>query len=429
MKKGYLNNFFEFLSGSKWLMVIYAILSVVVAVLLLIGMPYDKTVILYLMASFFFGPLALTAALFVPVGLLFRIFGRSIPKPLAIFLGNIVNFFSIFFVAGFIPSVIIVIVFYLSLFKLSFFLSLFVLGVSLYLGYGIMSNNKILSTETDIEVIQSFRLAWCERRLKWVLLLFVLLSVLLILGIREHKLFSMIDCTAMSVYLLFVAYHIYISPYRNTYSKEYSKKDFVFFLRSFRIDNTVEEKIISAIHDGLNYTVINKLRILRIGNPSLTMYEPAFGADTFFLPTHDWQPLVRKYINDSRAVVVLINVPKRDEDVENNQLQFTQGVIWELYNNIEYRDKFVYCIEKISSHTSSGYLDLLDSDKKEHSLTKCIISILDYAQSVKFVEDRCIFTYDGEKCLLFDEMKSAVKYTIGQRLYDDETFVEFLIDN
>lgn len=262
MKKGYLNNFFEFLSRSKWLMVIYAILSVVVAVLLLIGMPYDKTVILYLMASFFFGPLALTTALFVPVGLLFRIFGRSIPKPLAIFLGNIVNFFSIFFVAGFMPSVIIVIVFYLSLFKLSFFLSLFVLGVSLYLGYGIMSNNKILSTETDIEVIQSFRLAWCERRLKWVLLLFVLLSILLILGIREHKLFSMIDCTAMSVYLLFVAYHIYISPYRNTYSKEYSKNDFVFFLRSFRIDNTVEEKIISAIHDGLNYTVINKLRIL-----------------------------------------------------------------------------------------------------------------------------------------------------------------------
>jgi choline kinase len=125
--------------------------------------------------------------------------------------------------------------------------------------------------------------------------------------------------------------------------------------------------------------------------------------------------VVRRYINDSKAVVVLINVPKRDDDQEDGQVQFTQGVIWELYNNIEHRDKFIYCIDKISSHTSSGYLDLLDEDKKEHSLTKCIVSLLDQAESTTFPEDRCVFTYDGENCVLFNELKEAVKHVIGER--------------
>lgn len=231
----------------------------------------------------------------------------------------------------------------------------------------------------------------------------------------------------MSIYILFVAYYAYISPYRNTYSKEYSNKNFVFFLRSFQIDDSVEDNIISAINSGLSYTAKNKLRILRIGNPSLTMYDAAFGADTFFLPTNDWQPVVRKYISEAKAVVVLINVPKTEDNSESSQAKFTQGVIWELYNNLEHRRKFIYCIEKISTHTSSGYLELLDDEKKDTLLTNCIVSILDYAQTTAFTDDRCIFTYDGEKCLLFNKIESAVKYTLGQNLNFDEIFEEYLL--
>lgn len=416
MKKAPLGKLLEFLEGSVWLMVIYAVVSCAMTVSLLVGMPYERTVMLYVMVALFLGTFLLTAVLFGTARLFFGIFGKKkIPESLAVVLGNVVNFCSIFLTACFVPVCIIVLVYFFSLFKVSVLLFLLVCGIYLYLGYGIMSNNRILSKETDIDVIQSFRAEWSRKRMKWVVLLFVVMLLLMALGVREHRSFSVVDCIAISIYLLAVTYYIFVDPYVNTYSKEYSNKDFVFFLRSFLIDNSVEEKIISDIHDGLNYTFTNKVRILRIGNPSLTMYGPAFGADTFFLPTEDWQPVVRRYINDSKAVVVLINVPKRDDDQEDGQVQFTQGVIWELYNNIEHRDKFIYCIDKISSHTSSGYLDLLDEDKKEHSLTKCIVSLLDQAESTTFPEDRCVFTYDGENCVLFNELKEAVKHVLGER--------------
>lgn len=318
--------------------------------------------------------------------------------------------------------------FFFSLCKVSFFLFLPVFSLTVYLQYSITHNNRIISTETDINVIQAFRLEWSKKRLKWIVLLFLLLSCLLILGICEHKSFSIIDCIAISTYYLFLTYHIFVAPYRNTYSKEYQNKNFVFFLRSFRLDNSVEGDVISAINDGLNYTMKNRLRVLRIGNPSLTMYDSIFATDTFFLPTHDWQPVVRRYINDSKAVVVLINVPKSEETAEGDSIQFTQGVIWELYNNIEQREKFIYCIDKISNQKSSEYLALLDEEKKDHTLTKCVVSLLDYAQSAIFEEDRCVFTYDGKKCLIFNKLKSAVRYTLGQMLSYDETFEEFNIE-
>ena len=71
---------------------------------------------------------------------------------------------------------------------------------------------------------------------------------------------------------------------------------------------------------------------------------------------------------------------------------------------------------------------MLDEEKKGHTLTKCIVSLLDHAQSTTFEEDRCVFTYDGRKCLIFNKLKSAVKHTLDQMLSYDETFVEFNID-
>ena len=428
MKKGFIDKILELLYSSKWVMISFIILSILIAVLILIGMPYEKTIILYLLVSSFFGTYLITAVLLVPAGLFFRIFGRKIPKSLSDFFGLIINICSFFCLSCFLPSSIITLVFFFSLFKVSFFLFLPVFAITIYLQHNITNNNKIISTETDINTIQTFRLEWSKKRLKWIVLLFILLSCLLILGICEHKSFSIIDCIAISTYYLFLTYQIFIAPYRNTYSKEYQNKNFVFFLRSFRLDNTVESDVISAINDGLNYTMKNRLRVLRIGNPSLTMYDSTFGTDTFFLPTHDWQPVVRKYINDSKTVVVLINIPKSEETAEVSSVQFTQGVIWELYNNIEHRDKFIYCIDKISNQKSADYLAMLDEEKKGHTLTKCIVSLLDHAQSTTFEEDRCVFTYDGRKCLIFNKLKSAVKHTLDQMLSYDETFVEFNID-
>ena len=118
MKKGFIDKILELLYSSKWLMISFIILSILIAVLILIGMPYEKTIILYLLVSSFFGTYLITAVLLVPVGLFFRIFGRKIPKSLSDFFGLIINICSLFCLSCFLPSSIITLVFFFSLLRL-----------------------------------------------------------------------------------------------------------------------------------------------------------------------------------------------------------------------------------------------------------------------------------------------------------------------
>ena len=183
-------------------------------------------------------------------------------------------------------------------------------------------------------------------------------------------------------------------------------RDFFILNEIIGLDDEKESDIISDIHSGLHrHSFFHALRILRIGNPSLLMYRPQLGADTFFLPTENWQPVVRKYVNEAKMIIVLINVNNKIHE----ETKFTQGVIWELYHNYPLRDKFIYCIDKFSEQDSHSFIEILDETQKQHPLTTCILKLLDEHKNIVFDNDQCAFTFDGKDCQCYEDLSTAVK--------------------
>ena len=383
----------------------YMIYMAIVTIGLLLMIPYDRTLLLYIVLISYFGPYIIIFTLYIPFFLIFKAFGKEkITGPIGIILSIILEVSQIISAGLYLPMALICLVYFLT----GTNVILCIIGFLLmgYLGYQFEQTNKRLSNESNIGSVLSIRKEWMNVYFKWAILLLVCIACLMGIGIYRHKYFTMIDCIALSIQSAIIIFQVILSPYYNTYSNKYSDKEFAFFLRSFKIEDEKEKDVISEIHKGLHkHSFFNAPRILRIGNPSLLMYGPQLGADTFFLLSENWQPVVRKYVNDAKITIVLINVNNKIHE----ETKFTQGVIWELYHNYPLRDKFIYCIDKFSEQDSHSFIEILDETQKQHPLTTCILKLLDEHKNIVFDNDQCAFTFDGKDCQCYEDLSTAVK--------------------
>ncbi|WP_300701033.1 hypothetical protein [Bacteroides sp.] len=115
----------------------------------------------------------------------------------------------------------------------------------------------------------------------------------------------------------------------NTYLTKYSNsKSFILILRCFKYEANAEYKnIVYRIHCAFE----TSYALLQIGNPMniLKGYE---NCDTFYLPTTNWRPIVRRYIENASIIFIIID--------------YSNGVIWEILNHSDLKRKFIYYIPK-----------------------------------------------------------------------------------
>ena len=399
-----------------------AVISLILTVMLIYFIPYENTVITYLVILAYFVTPLITFLLYVPLGLLLRIFNKQIPAIICNLFTLILDIVSVICYIWILPLFIIAAVYIILLVKPFYYLFIILAILLCIMGTKILNNNKILSQGITIEQIIEIRREWMKQYGKIAVFTFIVFVSIMICGILQHKFFSVVDCVIISLFVLITFYRYLFGTFSTTYNKIYSTKDFIFFLRSFKIDDLTESNILSDIHDGITYKNRN-FRILRIGNPLLQMHAPDIGVDTFFLPQDDWQPVVRNYIKDANLIVVLINIPQINKDMP--KVNFTQGVIWELYNNFEYNNKFIYCIDNISTQKSDDFLATLDEDKYNSKLTECIVKLIEESDYHYF--NRCIFTYNGEECICFKDIKTAVKYKLDDDIFEGDILHAFFV--
>ena len=413
----------------KILHYIYIAISLLLSVIILYKIPYQRTFVAYLCLLFNLGPSSIIIVLYIPLGLLFRLFGKKIPHIVNNTFSAIVDFVSIVCYLWLIPLFVITLAYLFTLLKHFYLLFIIFIGIFGVLAWKISKENRIISKESNISVIYAVRKKWINTYLKWAVLCQISLLLILICGVLEHSHFTIIDSIVMSLGIFIAFYYFFFDAYFNSYSNDYSNEQFVFFLRSFKVDELIESNILSAIHDvfveNFHY---RKTRLLRIGNPNLKMYISERGVDTFFLPKLEWQPIVKRYIHEALVIVVLINVNKKKRyDIYADQTNFTAGVIWELYNNFDCCKKFIYCIDEISTLDVSDFLNVLDNEKRNQSLTSCIVKLINENKTQIYQDDRCVFTFDSNQCLCFKDIKSAVKYKLNIDIYESECLSNFEI--
>lgn len=397
---------------ARRLTVFSAILMAIISIVLLLMIPYDRPFFLYLVPLSYMAPYVIILILYVPFHFIFRLFGKKkIDGPIGIALSVILEVTILLSSCQHLPIMLICFLYFLTGTSVLLFIAVFFLVG--YVGYKLTRANAKLSVESDIDSVISVRKQWIREYLKWAVLALIGIVCLMGLGVYRHKYFTMIDCVVLSIQSAVIIFQTVLLPYYNTYNDHYNDKEFVFFLRSFKIENETESAIVSKIHKALsNHSFFHTYRILRVGNPSLLMYSPEMGVDTFFLPSENWQPIVRKYVEIAKYIVVLINVHNQ----QDNEVRFTQGVIWELYNNYSLREKFVYCIYNYSQQDSLSYINTLDNDKIDHPLTDCIARLLDKHDDLMFEDDICAFTFDGIRCRCYEGLTTAVKAKLSHQV-------------
>ena len=108
------------------------------------------------------------------------------------------------------------------------------------------------------------------------------------------------------------------------------KPNYILYLRRFSFDDSPKDR--SALSSLLVNT--HSLRVMKIGNPS-KFWNLWTDYSCIYLQSTNWQDMLHDYIDCARLVFI--------------QVEVSDGVIWEIFKNIEYREKYIYHIAQMSS--------------------------------------------------------------------------------
>ena len=158
---------------------------------------------------------------------------------------------------------------------------------------------------------------------------FVLLSTLLVgFGIGLFKVFTLeSEDLFMGVFWLVILVVIVLvvlegrPMFKDFHFLFYDRSRYLLYLRSFSFDD--KEDVIAKYLDQLD------LPVMKIGNPK-TFFPKGIG-ETYYLPSVNWKEQLDYYISRAQCVFVA---------VDN-----TEGVLWEMFEHLEYLNKFIYYVE------------------------------------------------------------------------------------
>jgi len=121
-----------------------------------------------------------------------------------------------------------------------------------------------------------------------------------------------------------------IDGYRKLYVfSNYLKPCYILYLRRFSNDDNPTDLECLELLTKNDYG----LDVMRIGNPKrFFMY--AFYFSTIYLNTTNWKEQLRNYIKCSKVVF--------------SQIDISEGVVWEIFENTDYISKYIYNIPNVS---------------------------------------------------------------------------------
>lgn len=188
---------------------------------------------------------------------------------------------------------------------------------------------------------------------------------------------------------------IFIGCIIETLSNEYSGKYFVLFLRSFTYDkNRQDVELLGVIQK--TYSKYTRAMVMRIGDPN-TILSSRSNIDTYYLPVTDWKGELSKLIRRSKYVVIVLDT--------------SEGVMWEVFNNLEYSDKYIYYIHDINKLS-----DILGSDKcheyQETFIVKFMNSLL--CSNDEYM-NQCAFMYNDGRVCYSDRIELIIQAQQGEK--------------
>ena len=151
---------------------------------------------------------------------------------------------------------------------------------------------------------------------------------------------------------------------------------YVLFLRPFAYDKNLDDyECLQKIRNAVSSHII-----LRVGNPN-SIFSFRIGVETYFLPTIDWKSELQELIEHSRQVIVVLGS--------------SEGVLWEVFNNIEHSHKYIYYIDN-----TNDLEYILNSqycyDFKDTFIIRFLSSLSSMNVEEVFPDKHCAFTvYDG----------------------------------
>lgn len=138
---------------------------------------------------------------------------------------------------------------------------------------------------------------------------------------------NIIGLLSSTFWLLVIIIEIYKESKKLYLFSNYYKPFFILYLRRFSIDGT------SSDMKCLDELAKNKfgLEIMKIGNPK-SLFQSSFDYSCVYLSTTDWQSQLRHYIKCAKIVFA--------------QVDTSDGVIWEMFENADYMFKYIYNVPK-----------------------------------------------------------------------------------
>lgn len=171
----------------------------------------------------------------------------------------------------------------------------------------------------------------------------------------------------------------------------YYKPYYILFLRRFIKDDSQQVK------DCLDNLSMNSsgYNIMKIGNPqTLFFYSDLY--DTVYLNSSNWQKELKKYISCSKLVFLIIDV--------------SDGVIWEMVENSEYLEKYIYCI--LDGENIDGVKKKLSEHASLNEVLNMQIQRFLSNLQIQQVKQMTLFTFEHGQITYSNNMSSILKYKL-----------------
>ena len=181
--------------------------------------------------------------------------------------------------------------------------------------------------------------------------------------------------------------------------KKVESKKYILFLRCFKFDSV---NLYTNVLTDLSAIFKKEYNVLQIGNPRNILKGYSM-CDTFYLPSTNWQPVVRDYIINADIVFLVLDQ--------------TNGILWEMLQHTEHSKKYVYYIPM---NTNLAKLISNELFLDEYKNGNPIATLIKVWQN-ELTEGSFFYFYDGTLHLFSDIFSLVIEYAQLYNLHSKET--------
>lgn len=204
---------------------------------------------------------------------------------------------------------------------------------------------------------------------------------------------NMVGLLSSFFWIIIICVELYHSWRKLFIFSNYYKPFYILYLRRFSIDNTsVDEKCLDALSkNNLG------LDVMKIGNPK-KLFQSSYDYSCVYLPTKDWQKHLSKYIQCAKVVFA--------------QVDISDGVLWELFENTKYADKYIYNVPIVKDipNILNNFENKVKNKKDPYYLwINCFLSYL-IPRICEY--NSLLFAFDGNTIVFSHNVESILEFKV-----------------